>query len=298
MSAAGFRSGFVAVVGRPNVGKSTLVNALVGGKVSITSDKPQTTRGAVRGILNAPNVQVVLVDTPGYHKPKTLLGSRLNDLVRSAWSDVDLALFVVDGASGVGRGDQRVAKDLRDANRPTLSVVNKTDAMKPHEIAGALAAISAMGEFDEYVPLSAKTGDGVDLLRELIVARMPEGPMYYPEGTNTDQPPPAFVAEVVREKLLARTRDELPHSIAVMTEDYEERDDGLLEVRATIFVERDSQKGIVIGKGGATLKAAGTEAREEVELLFGRKVFLDLRVKVEQDWQRRAHALERLGFVE
>lgn len=298
MSAAGFRSGFVAVVGRPNVGKSTLVNALVGGKVSITSDKPQTTRSAVRGILNAPNVQVVLVDTPGYHKPKTLLGSRLNDLVRSAWSDVDLALFVVDGASGVGRGDQRVAKDLRNADRPTLSVVNKTDSMKPHEIAAALSATSAMGDFDEFIPLSAKTGDGVDLLRELIVARMPEGPMYYPEGTNTDQPPPTFVAEMVREKLLARTHDELPHSIAVMTEDYEERDDGLLEVRATIFVERDSQKGIVIGKGGATLKAAGTEAREEIELLFGRKVFLDLRVKVEQDWQRRAHALERLGFVE
>lgn len=298
MSEPRFRSGFVAVVGRPNVGKSTLVNALVGGKVSITSDKPQTTRSAVRGILNQADVQVVLVDTPGYHKPKTLLGSRLNELVRSAWSDVDLALFVVDGAAGVGRGDQRVAKDLRDANRPTLCVVNKTDEMKPHEIAGALAATAATGDFDEFVPLSAKTGDGVDLLRELIVARMPEGPMYYPEGTNTDQPPPAFVAEVVREKLLARTRDELPHSIAVMTEDYEERDDGLLEVHATIFVERDSQKGIVIGKGGATLKAAGTEARQEIELLFGRRVFLDLRVKVEQDWQRRAHALERLGFVE
>ena len=298
MSEPRFRSGFVAVVGRPNVGKSTLVNALVGGKVSITSDKPQTTRSAVRGILNQADVQVVLVDTPGYHKPKTLLGSRLNELVRSAWSDVDLALFVVDGAAGVGRGDQRVAKDLRDANRPTLCVVNKTDEMKPHEIAGALAATAATGDFDEFVPLSAKTGDGVDLLRELIVARMPEGPMYYPEGTNTDQPPPAFVAEVVREKLLARTRDELPHSIAVMTEDYEERDDGLLEVHATIFVERDSQKGIVIGKGGATLKAAGSEARQEIELLFGRRVFLDLRVKVEQDWQRRAHALERLGFVE
>ena len=298
MSELRFRSGFVAVVGRPNVGKSTLVNALVGGKVSITSDKPQTTRSAVRGILNQADVQVVLVDTPGYHKPKTLLGSRLNELVRAAWSDVDLALFVVDGAAGVGRGDQRVAKDLRDANRPTLCVVNKTDEMKPHEIAGALAATAAMGDFDEFVPLSAKTGDGVDLLRDLIVSRMPEGPMYYPEGTNTDQPPPAFVAEVVREKLLARTRDELPHSIAVMTEDYEEREDGLLEVHATIFVERDSQKGIVIGKGGATLKSAGTEARQEIELLFGRRVFLDLRVKVEQDWQRRAHALERLGFVE
>ena len=298
MSEEAFRSGFVAVVGRPNVGKSTLVNALVGGKVSITSDKPQTTRSAVRGIVNEPNVQVVLVDTPGYHKPKTLLGSRLNDLVRAAWSDVDLALFVVDGAAGVGRGDAHVAKDLRAAKCPTLCIVNKTDAMKPHEIAQALAAMSAMGDFDEYIPMSALTGDAVDLLRDLIVARMPEGPMFYPEGTNTDQPPRAFVAEVVREKLLARTRDELPHSIAVVTEDYEERDDGLLEIHATIFVERDSQKGIVIGAGGETVKAAGTEVRQEIELLFGRKVFIELRVKVEKDWQRHAHALERLGFVD
>ena len=296
MSGDTFRSGFVAVVGRPNVGKSTLVNALVGGKVSITSDKPQTTRSAVRGVVNAPDVQVVLVDTPGYHKPKTLLGSRLNDVVRAAWSDVDLALFVVDGRSGVGRGDARVAKDLHAASCPKLCIVNKTDAMKPHEIASALASVSAMGEFDEFIPLSARSGDGVDLLRQTIVGRMPEGPMYYPEGTNTDQPPPVFVAELVREKLLGRTHDELPHSIAVVTEDYEERDDGLLEIHSTIYVERDSQKGIVIGKGGANVKAAGTEAREEIELLFGRRVFLDLRVKVEKDWQRRAHALERLGF--
>lgn len=298
MSEGEFRSGFIAVVGRPNVGKSTLVNALVGGKVSITSDKPQTTRGAVRGVLNGPGVQAVLVDTPGYHKPTTLLGSRLNDLVRAAWSDVDLALFVVDGASGVGRGDARVAKDLRDAGSPTFCIVNKTDSMKPHQIAEALTAVAALGDFDEYIPMSALTGDAVDVLRELIIARLPEGPMFYPEGTNTDQPPRAFVAELVREKLLSRTRDELPHSIAVVTEDYEERDDGLLEIHASIFVERDSQKGIVIGKGGATLKAAGTEAREEVELLFGRKVFLDLRVKVEKDWQRHSHALERLGFVD
>ena len=293
---AEFRSGFVAVVGRPNVGKSTLVNALVGGKVSITSDKPQTTRSAVRGIVNAPGVQVVLVDTPGYHKPQTLLGSRLNDVVRNAWSDVDLALFVVDGASGVGRGDARVAKDLEGAGCPVFCVVNKSDVMKPHQIAEALAAASGFNDFEEFVPLSARSGDGVDILRDLIVARMPEGPMYFPEGTNTDQPPPTFVAELVREKLLSRTRDELPHSIAVMTEDYTERDDGLLEIHADIYVERDSQKGIVIGKGGETIKAAGTEARQEIESLFGRKVFLDLRVKVEKDWQRHSHALERLGF--
>ncbi|MDP9068297.1 MAG: GTPase Era [Actinomycetota bacterium] len=293
----GFRSGFVAVVGRPNVGKSTLVNALVGDKVAITSDKPQTTRSAVRGIVNTPACQVVLIDTPGYHKPRTLLGSRLNDVVRAAWSDVELALLVVDGSSGVGSGDARVAQDLRAASCPSFLIVNKIDLMSRDAIAASLAAASELGDYDEFVPIAAKTGEGIDLLRELVVARMPEGPMYYPPGTRTDQPPPAFVAELVREKLLTRTREEVPHSIAVVTEEYEEREDGLLEIRATIFVERDSQKGIVIGKGGATIKAAGTEAREEMELLFGRKVFLELRAKVEKDWQRRAHALERLGFV-
>lgn len=291
------RSGFVAVVGRPNVGKSTLVNALVGDKVAITSDKPQTTRSAVRGILNADGVQVVLVDTPGYHKPRTLLGSRLNEVVRAAWSDVDLALFLVDGHSGVGRGDVKVAEDLRAANCPVILVVNKIDAMSHGSIAAALAAASELADYEEYVPISALDGDGVELLRDLVVARMPEGPMYYPPGTSTDQPPPLFVAELVREKLLGRTREEVPHSIAVVTDEYEERDDGLLEIRATIYVERDSQKGIVIGKGGSTIKAVGTEAREEIETLFGRKVFLELRAKVEKDWQRRAHALERLGFV-
>ena len=290
------RSGFVAVVGRPNVGKSTLVNARVGGKVSITSDKPQTTRSAIRGIMDLPAVQVVLVDTPGYHKPRTLLGSRLNEMVRAAWSDVDLALFVVDGESGVGRGDAKVAGDLEAARCPIFCVVNKVDAMTPDRIAVALSSVAELGNFEEFVPLSARSGDGVDLLRDLIVKRMPEGPFYYPPGTSSDQPPPRFVAELVREKLLSRTDEELPHSIAVVTEDFEERADGLLEIRALVYVERDSQKGIVIGKGGATIKAVGTEAREEIETLFGRRVFIELRVKVEKDWQRRSHALERLGF--
>ncbi|MGH2756136.1 MAG: GTPase Era [Actinomycetota bacterium] len=296
-SDAAFRSGFVAVVGRPNVGKSTLVNALVGEKVAITSDKPQTTRGAIRGIVDAPGAQLVLVDTPGYHKPRTLLGERLNEVVRAAWSDVDLALFVVDGKAGVGRGDEKVASDLLSAGRPTLAVINKVDAMTPGAIAEALAATSRLGDFEEFVPLSAREGDGVELLRDLVFERIPEGPMYYPPGACRDQPRPAFVAELVREKILARTRDEVPHSVAVVTEDYETREDGLLEIRATIFVERESQKGIVIGKGGANIKVVGTEAREEIEALFGHRVFLDLRVKVEKDWQRRAHALQRLGFT-
>lgn len=299
-------------MGRPNVGKSTLVNALVGEKVSITSDKPQTTRSAVRGILDGDGVQVVLVDTPGYHKPRTLLGERLNDVVRAAWSDVDLVLFVVDGKAGIGSGDERVAADLRSALGrplpeaaaspteaslcPVFCVVNKTDVMRKDAIAQALVASSRLGAFDEYVPLSARRGQGVALLRDLVIARLPEGPQYYPPGSRTDQPPPAFVAELVREKLLARTRDELPHSIAVTTEEMEERDDGIVELQVRVYVERESQKGIVIGRGGEVLKAVGTEAREEIETLFGRKVFLELRVRVEKDWQRHAHALDRLGF--
>jgi GTPase len=292
----GFRSGFVAVVGRPNVGKSTLVNALVGGKVAITSDKPQTTRNAIRGVLNLDGAQVVFIDTPGYHKPRTLLGERLNEIVRDAWSDVDLALFVLDAHSGVGRGDEKVAADLTDTRAPVLCVVNKVDLLRPDRVLLALDAASRLGRFEEFVPTSATTGDGLDVLRELIEARIPEGPMFYPPGMRTDQPPPLFVAELVREKILRRTREEVPHSIAVVTEDFEERDDGLLEISARIFVERDSQKGIVIGKGGETIKAVGTEAREEIETLFGQRVFLDLTVKVEKDWQRRAHALDRLGL--
>ncbi|MCA1707848.1 MAG: GTPase Era, partial [Actinobacteria bacterium] len=280
-----FRSGFAAIVGRPNVGKSTLVNALVGDKVAIVSDKPQTTRSAIRGILEGADFQVVLVDTPGYHKPRNLLGKRLNELVRAAWSDVDIALFVVDGHSGVGTGDAKVAHDLHDAGCPVIGVVNKIDAMNKGEIAAALTAASRLGDFAHYVPISARENDGVDLLRGLITEAMPEGPPYYPPGTRRDQPPPAFVAELVREKILYRTRAELPHSVAVVTDDYEEREDGLLEIHAIIYVERDSQKGIVIGKAGANIKAIGTEAREDIELLFGTRVFLDLRVKVEKDWQ-------------
>jgi GTPase len=292
----GFHSGFVGVVGRPNVGKSSLVNALVGGKVAITSDKPQTTRSAIRGILDAPGAQAVLVDTPGYHKPRTALGDRLNEVVREAWSDVDVAIFVVDGRAGVGRGDQRVASDLKAARRPTFLVLNKIDLLTPQGVAAGLIAASELGDFEEFVPLSARSGAGVEILERLILERLPAGPRYYPPGTRSDQPPPVFVAELVREKLLRRTDDELPHSIAVVTDDYEERADGLLDIRANIYVERDSQKGIVIGKGGSTLKLVGTEAREEIETLFGRHVFLDLRVKVEKDWQRRPQSLHRLGF--
>ena len=293
---ANFRSGFVAVVGRPNTGKSTLVNALVGDKVAITSPRPQTTRSAVRGILDGDGYQAVLVDTPGYHKPRTLLGERLNEAVRAAWSDVDLALFVVDGEAGIGAGDRRVAEDLKAARCPIYCVVNKIDLMRPPQVVAALAAAAELGDFAEFVPASARAGTSVDVVRDLIAAALDAGPMYYPHGTRRDQPPPAFVAELVREKLLARMRDEIPHSIAVVTDEFGEREDGLLEIQATVYVERDSQKGMVIGKHGENIKTVGTEAREEIELLFGRRVFLGLRVRVEKDWQRRPDALERLGF--
>lgn len=274
-----------------------MVNALVGGKVAITSDKPQTTRTAVRGVLTSARSQIVFIDTPGYHKPRTLLGKRLNEIVRAAWTDVDRALFVVDAHAGVGPGDRKVASDLAAAHVPALCVVNKIDVARKIAVVEALAKAAELGEFEEFVPVSARSGEGVELVARLVAERLPEGPLYYPAGTRTDQPPPSFVAEIIREKLLKRTREELPHSIAVVSEDYEERTDGVVEIRATIFVERESQKGIVVGKGGRTLRDAGTEAREEVELLFGRKVYLDLRVKVEKDWQRHVHALRRLGFA-
>lgn len=291
-----FRSGFVAVVGRPNTGKSTLVNALVGSKVAITSAVSQTTRSAVRGILNAPDAQAVFIDTPGYHKPRTLLGRRLNDVVRAVWADVDLALLVVDAHAGIGAGDARVAADMTAANCPRFCVVNKVDLLARGGVLKALAGAAELGEFDEYVPVSARTGEGISLLRELVLRSIPPGPMYYPAGTTTDQPPPRFVAELVREKFLTRMREEMPHSIALVTEDFDERPDGLLAISATVYVERGSQKGIVIGRGGATIRDVGIEAREEIETMFGRPVFIELRVKVEKDWQRRAYALDRLGL--
>jgi GTP-binding protein Era len=290
------RSGFVAVVGRPNVGKSTLVNALVGNKVAITSDKPQTTRSAIRGILDIDDTQVVFVDTPGFHKPRTLLGERLNEAVRAAWSDVDLTLFVVDGPAGIGGGDKYLAGSLGLAEPSTFCLVNKIDRLDKGQIAETLVAATELGDFAEFVPLSGRTGEGLEILTRLVVARMAPGPLYYPPGSRTDQPPPVFVAELVREKLLALTREEVPHSIAVVTDEYEERDDGLLEIKATIYVERESQKGIVIGKGGQTIKTVGTQARAEIEALFGRHVYLELRARVEKDWQRRDLALQRLGF--
>jgi GTPase len=292
------KSGLVALAGRPNVGKSTLLNALLGQKLAIVSDKPQTTRSVVRGVLHRPEGQAVLVDTPGLHKPRTLLGQRLNDLVRGTLSEVDLILMLVDAAAGVGPGDRFLAGELAKVATPKFCVVNKMDAAPRAKMAAALQAAGTLADFAEIVPVSARTGDQLDLLVELVMRHLPEGRPLYPEGHTSDEPEQHLVAELIREKALTRVRDELPHSVAVLVEEMgpdPERED-LLVIRAVLFVERASQKPIVLGRGGSVLRDIGTEARAELEALFGTKVYLDLRVKVAKDWQRDPRQLSRLGF--
>jgi GTP-binding protein Era len=291
-----FSSGFVAVVGRPNTGKSTLVNALVGRKVAIVSDKPQTTRRDVRAVLTTDAYQVVFTDTPGFHKPRTLLGTRLNDLVGEATQGVDAIVQVVDAKAGVGTGDAYVfERQVGGFSGPKFCAVNKLDLIRNRQEVPQLEAAAALGTWDDVVPVSAKTGRGVRVLLDLIAERLPEGPAYYPTDEVTDQPLEVRLAEIVREKALAVTRQEVPHSIAVVVEELE-REDSITKVHAALIVERESQKGIVIGKGGETLKTIGSRARQEMELVLATKVFLDLRVKVLKEWQRDPKAMQRLGF--
>lgn len=305
-----FRSGLACFVGRPNAGKSTLTNAIVGTKVAITSSRPQTTRHVVRGILTRPEAQLVILDTPGLHKPKTLLGERLNDLVREAWSTVDIAALCVSADAPVGTGDAYVATELARARgggrRSTFAVVTKTDLVSPSQVAQRLAEVAELGvtaglDWAEIVPVSALTGDNVDLLTRLLIDRLPVGPALYPDGEATDEPEETLVAELIREAALEGVTDEVPHSIAVVVDEMAMREDRpedrpLLDVYAVIYVERDSQKAIVIGKGGARLKEVGTKARRGIEALLGTPVYLDLRVKVAKDWQRNPKHLRRLGF--
>ncbi len=288
-------SGFVPVVGRPNVGKSTLVNSLVGEKVAITSARPQTTRNTIRGVLTTNEAQLVFVDTPGFHKPRTTLGARLNTLVDGSIAEADAVLFVLDATQRIGPGDRRIAERLLKAGAPVVVVVNKVDAASQEQ---TIVQLDEAGEwdFEAYVPISALKDDGLDRVVRELVALLPDGPFFFPPEMHTDQPDQFLAAELVREKYLSRLREELPHSVAVVVGDIETRDDGVVVVPAIVYVERESQKGIVIGKGGELAKAVGSEARPELERLFGAKVFLDLRVKVEKDWQRLDHALDRLGF--
>jgi GTP-binding protein Era len=291
-----FRSGIVAVVGRPNTGKSTLVNALVGEKVSIVSDKPQTTRGRIRGAVTGDDFQVVFTDTPGFHKPRTLLGERLNEMVGESTADVDAVLLVVDAAAGVGRGDAFVAeRQVRPLRCPKICCVNKVDLVSRAELIPQLEAAARLTELDHVIPVSAAEGAGLADLLETLVGLLPEGPAWFPGGEVTDQPIERRVAEIVREKALAATREEVPHSVATEVEEIE-REEGLARIHCLLLVERESQKGILIGKGGSMLKRIGTEARRELETLLGERVFLDLRVKVLKDWQRDPRSLTRLGY--
>jgi GTP-binding protein Era len=294
-----FRSGFACFVGRPNAGKSTLTNALVGTKVAIASSKPQTTRHAVRGIVHRPDAQLILVDTPGLHKPRTLLGERLNDVVRTTWSEVDVVAFCVPADQPVGRGDEFIAKELNELETPVIAVVTKGDLQPDKQrMAEQLVAVSSLGDWAEVIPCSAVTQWQVDTLADLLVQRLPEGEPLYPEGDLTDEPELVMAGELIREAALEGVRDELPHSLAVVVEEMVPREGraDLLDVSATLFVERDSQKAIVIGKGGERLRDVGTKARAQIEALLGTRVYLDLRVKVAKDWQRDPKQLRRLGF--
>lgn len=307
------RSGFVALVGRPNVGKSTLTNALVGEKVAITSTKPQTTRRAIRGIVTRDEAQIILVDTPGVHRPRTLLGERLNDLVRETLGEVDVVGFCLPADQKIGPGDRFVAEDLaemRSGRRgpKVIAIVTKIDLVGRDVLAEHLMSVDQLMGFDEIVPISAKKGEQIDVLLEVISRHLPEGPQLYPEDQLTEESRDDRISELIREAALEGVRDELPHSIAVVVEEVVETDpggdpfaevapgEGRLVVRATLFVERDSQKGIIIGRGGSRLKEVGSRARAEINALLGRKVHLDLRIKVAKDWQRDPKQLGRLGF--
>lgn len=304
---AEFRSGFVCIIGRPNVGKSTLLNALIGSKVAIVSDRPQTTRHAIRGVRHSPEGQIVVIDTPGLHKPRTLLGRRLNDLVRATWSQVDVLVQCFPADQKTGPGDRLIARESAAAHRGArVAVITKTDLVASDEVAARLVEVSQLGQsldrpFDDLVPVSAVTDDRIDVLADVLLSHMAPGPELYPQGQITEEPERTLIAEIIREAALAGMTDELPHSIAVVVEDMAVRadrpaEDPLIDITAFLFVERDSQKAIVIGAKGAGIRRIGQQARERIEALLATRVFLDLRVKVARDWQRDPKQMNRLGF--
>ena len=298
-----FRAGFVSIVGRPNVGKSTLTNALVGHKIAITSGRPETTRHNIRGIVHGEGYQLVLVDTPGYHRPRTLLGKRLNDMVREALSDVDVVLFCLPADQRIGPGDQFIARELRGIKRPIIAVATKCDAVPRERVMKHLLSIEKLGEWAAIVPVSSVEGKGIDHLREVLAQTVPLSPPLYPDGDVTDESRDTLIAEFIREAALEGVRDELPHSLAVQVEEIIERprregDDRppMLDIHVNVYVERDSQKAIIIGRKGSRLKQIGTQARAHIEELLGRRVYLDLHVRTAKDWQSDPKMLGRLGF--
>ncbi|HHV08080.1 MAG TPA: GTPase Era [Firmicutes bacterium] len=294
-----YRSGFVALLGRPNVGKSTLLNSLVGDKVAIVTDKPQTTRNRIQGIYTDEQRQIIFIDTPGIHRPRTRLGSYMVKVAQGALGGVDVALHVVDGRVPIGQGDRHIASRFSGVGVPVLLAVNKIDMLNRAQTVLALDSYSRLADYTEIVPISALKGDNVSRLLEVITKYLPEGPQFYPEDTITDQPERFTVAELIREQVLELTWDEVPHAVAVLIEEMAEREGkDLLYIRATVLVEKESQKRIIIGRGGRQLKAIGQEARASIEELFGQRVYLDLWVKVKEDWRDRERSLHELGFTD
>jgi GTP-binding protein Era len=290
-----YRAGFACFVGRPNAGKSTLTNALVGQKIAITSNRPQTTRHIIRGVVHRPDSQLVLVDTPGLHRPRTLLGERLNDLVRETWSEVDVIGLCLPANEEIGRGDRFITGELASLKATVIAIVTKTDLVDRATLAKRLVEASELGDFAEIVPVSAVSGDRVDTLTEVMTRYLPPSPQLYPDHMITDEPENVLMAEMIREAALEGVREELPHSIAVLVEEVQ-REDRLTKVYADIYVERPSQKAIVIGQGGSRMKEIGSKARAEIEELLGTRVYLDLHVRVAKDWQRDPKQLRKLGF--
>jgi GTP-binding protein Era len=296
MSSTEFHSGFVSIIGRPNAGKSTLLNALVGGKLAIVSDKPQTTRTIVQGVLTMPEAQIVFLDTPGIHESSSLLNRRMMENVRMALEDRDVVLLIADASSTFGEEEKKAAELLQDVKAPVLLVLNKIDRVADKaKLLPRFQQYQELREFDEFIPISALTGEGVDVLREAIVKRLPVGPQYFPSDYLTDQPERFLAAELIREKILIETRQEVPHSVAVMVEAWEDKPN-LTRIAAVIYVERPGQKGIIIGAQGAMLKKIGTEARKEIEALLSKKVFLELFVKVQPAWRESAQFLDAIDW--
>ncbi len=292
-----YHSGFVAIVGRPNVGKSTLMNAMIGEKIAIVSDKPQTTRNRIQCVLTRKNYQIVFVDTPGIHKPKNKLGEYMVGAARTAMSDMDAVLFLVDGADGIGGGDRHIAEMLKDCSAPVVLAVNKIDKAQGQQVARDAAELSVLGGFDRTVEISASVGTNLHMLEEILLSYLPEGPQYYPEDMITDQPERLIISELIREKALSLLKEEVPHGIGVEIERMEERQNAqLVDIFAAIYCEKTSHKGIIIGKGGRMLKDIGSKARADIEGLLGTKVYLELWVKVKDDWRNDSNTLSNLGY--
>ena len=296
--AEAFHSGFIALVGRPNVGKSTLMNAVLGEKISIVSRHAQTTRNKITGVWNGENCQAVFLDTPGMHKPRSKLGEAIRQATMDALSEVDIIVFICSCVDPMGAGDRYILSLLKDKKVPVILVLNKIDLITREELMKKVVQYSKMYDFSDIVPVSAQQAENLDTFLSVVQKYLQEGPKYFPDDMVTDQPERNIVQEIVREKLITRTRDEIPHAIGVFTEEFSERENGKVYIRCTIYVERESQKRIVIGKNGSVLKEAGKEAREEIQRLIGAPVFLDLWVKVSRDWKNNDYILRELGYKE